>query len=123
MVLSHQFPNLYSLDMRKQATVADNFHLLHGRAVRELHFQRNMTDIETTDFISLLGMLVKISLSAGQWEARLWKRDVEGQFLVSSFYNVLTANSNGVVDWKSFWDPLVPPRVFVFCWIARTQNI
>lgn len=123
MLLSHQFPNLYSLDMRKQATVADNFRLLHCRAVWELHFQRTMTGIETTDFISMLGMLVKASLSAGQWDARLWKRDVKGQFLVSSFYNALTANSNGVVDWKIFWDPLVPPRVLIFCWIGRMHNI
>ena len=81
-----------------------------------------MNDIEISDFASLLGILDKVYVSVGRDDKRLWKPAVKGQFLVKSFYNVLADNSSRGKGWQSFWDPYVPPRVLVFCWVARKHK-
>ena len=62
-------------------------------------------------------------MSMGKDDERLWKPVVKSQFLVVSFYNVLADNSSRGEGWQSFWDPYVPPRVLVFCCVARKHKI
>ena len=82
-----------------------------------------MTDIEIADFASLLGMLNKIYLSVDKSDVRLWKPDAKGPFLVKFFYNVLNDRIGPMGGCNSFRDPLVPPRVLAFCWVARNLKI
>lgn len=49
--------------------------------------------------------------------------DAKGQFLVKSFYNVLTGADVRMVDWRHFWNSFIPPRVLAFCWVASLQKI
>ena len=86
-------------------------------------FWRYLTDREIFDFTSMLGMVDKIFLSVGRGDKRVWKPDVKGNFSVKSFFDSLTENPDRAVGWYSFWDPLVPPRVLAFCWIARWHKI
>ena len=55
--------------------------------------------------------------------SRVRKPDVKGRFSMKSFYNALADSSGGVEGWHNFWTPTVPPRVLVFCWIARLNKI
>lgn len=63
----------------------------------------------------------------GKRDVQLWKPDAKGTFTVKSSYNVLieidNSNGSGVGIWQSFWDPSIPPRVLVFCWLARKEKI
>ena len=84
-----------------------------------------MTDNEVVDLCILLGLLDKVYLSVGKRDVRLWKPDAKGNFIMKSFYNVLIDSSNGggVGLWRRFWDPYIPPRVMVFCWLVRKEKI
>lgn len=62
-------------------------------------------------------------MSVGRRDVSIWKPDAKGQFLVKSFYNALTGVNSRIVAWKWFWDPSVPPRVLVFCWVASLNKI
>lgn len=79
------FPNLYLLDRRQNAFVAENFHLLGGVVVWNLCLRRNLIDREISDLTSLLGMLDTVYISVGKSDSRIWKPDVKGKFSVKSF--------------------------------------
>eukprot|EP00268_Persea_americana_P068005 TRINITY_DN9424_c0_g7_i1.p1 TRINITY_DN9424_c0_g7~~TRINITY_DN9424_c0_g7_i1.p1 ORF type:complete len:116 (-),score=30.54 TRINITY_DN9424_c0_g7_i1:1365-1712(-) len=64
LVLHHQFPNLYLLDGRQQAFVAENVCFVGGGAVWDFSFCQNLMDNEISDFVGLLGLLAKSYLSA-----------------------------------------------------------
>ena len=68
-------------------------------------------------------MLDNVYLSLGKLDSRVWKPDTKGHFLVKSFFSVLNDSSVREDGWSSFWDPSVPPRVLVFCWIVRKYKI
>ena len=59
-VLYSIFPNLYLLDRRQKAFVAENFQLLGGAVVWDFGIRRNLTDREISDLTCLLGMLSKV---------------------------------------------------------------
>lgn len=62
-------------------------------------------------------------MSVGRRDVRIWKPDAKGQFSVKSFYNALTGVNSWIVGWKRIWDPSVPPRVLVLCWVASLNKI
>ena len=76
------------MDRRQEAFVAENL-CGAGGVVWNFSFQRNLTDIEISDFAVLLGIFDKVYMSVGRDDERLWKPAVKGQFSVKSFYNVL----------------------------------
>ena len=95
-----------------------------GRSiVWDFHFRRNLTDRKVSDFTRLLRMLEMAYLSIARYGVGLWKSEVKGQFSAKSFFKDMNVSSNSVQGWKSFWNTLVPPRVLVFCWIARRNSI
>lgn len=93
-----------------------------GSTVWDICLRRNLTNSKTFDFTGMLALSDKVYLSLGEPVVRLWKPDAEGRFSVKSFYNVLADNSGVFVDWRLFWDPSIPPRISVFCWIDKRGN-
>eukprot|EP00268_Persea_americana_P068558 TRINITY_DN9561_c0_g1_i2.p1 TRINITY_DN9561_c0_g1~~TRINITY_DN9561_c0_g1_i2.p1 ORF type:complete len:168 (-),score=9.92 TRINITY_DN9561_c0_g1_i2:179-682(-) len=67
----------------------------------------------------MFGFLDKVYLSLGKPDVRLWKPDFKGEFSVKSLYSFLIDNSSVSDGWRCFWDCFIPPRVLVFCWLAR----
>ena len=111
------------MDWRQEAFVAEKFCGAGGGVVWNFYFRRNLTDIEISDFAALPGILDKVYVSVGGYDERLWKPAVKGQFSVESFCNVLADSSDRGQGWQSFWNPYVPPRVLVFCWVTRKHKI
>ena len=91
--------------------------------VWDISFLRNLTGIETDDFVRLLGCLDRYYLSGGKSDVGLWKPDIRGHFSVKSFYKVLSASDVRMEGWHNFWVSYVPPRVLAFCWVAKKQKI
>lgn len=75
-----------------------------GNVVWDSSFQRNLTNKEVSNLADMLGMLDKVYLSIGTSNDRVWKPDVKGQFLVKSFYNILSTSHGRVEGWLFFWD-------------------
>lgn len=66
--------------------VADNFCFVGGSIAWDFCFRRNSTDVEASDFMRLLGMLLdKSFLLVGKGDSRIWKPDVKGNFSMRSF--------------------------------------
>lgn len=78
---------------------------------------------EVSDLALMLGMLDNVYFSPEKSDVRLWKPDVKCQFSVKSFYNVLVDNNERRGGGDNFWISSIPPRVLVFCWIARNHKI
>ena len=94
-----------------------------GSSVWSFHFSQNLHDHEVTEDVRLLSLLNKIYLSGGQRDVEIWMPDAKGHFSVKSFYNVLIGVGDRMVGWKRFWNPFVPLRIVVFCWVARLHKI
>ena len=59
----------------------------------------------------------------GRRDVRIWKAEAKGRFSDKSFYNLLIGVGDRMVGWKRFWNPVVPPRILVFSWVARLHKI
>lgn len=76
--------------------------------------------------IVLLSMLKKVSHTLYSEDERLWgpvHPDSKGQIFVKSFYEVLHGGQAREVGWKRHWNPLVPSRILVFCWLVWLKKI
>ena len=116
------FPNLYLLDRRQQAVVADNFLITSGQVVWDFNFHRDMTDREVVDFTRMLALLDNVYVNGG-CDVRVWKPAVKGNFSVKSFYDALLDSSHSIQGGKRFWDSTIPPQVLAFYWVARSHKI
>lgn len=68
---------------------------------------------------TLISMLDKVLISIDNEDRHLSSPNPEDQFCVQSFYDVLVGSQPIVFYWKFHWNKLIPPRVTVFCWVAR----
>ena len=67
------FPNIYLLERRHHAMVADYYHYVGGSIVWDFRFRRNLTDREVSNFTRMLALLDKAYLSIARDDIRLWK--------------------------------------------------
>lgn len=79
-------------------------------------------DEEIHVLATLISILDKVFLSADKDDKRLWFPNTNGQFSIRSFYDVLIGEQAIVLAWKYYRNKLVPPRVAIFCWVARVQK-
>lgn len=96
------FPNIYLLDRRQQAVVADNFLITGGQVVWDFNFCRDMTNREVVDFTCMLALLDNVYVSGGGCDVRIWKPAVKGNFSVKSFYNALLDSSHSIQGGNGF---------------------
>eukprot|EP00268_Persea_americana_P053987 TRINITY_DN6152_c0_g1_i3.p1 TRINITY_DN6152_c0_g1~~TRINITY_DN6152_c0_g1_i3.p1 ORF type:complete len:196 (-),score=13.27 TRINITY_DN6152_c0_g1_i3:927-1514(-) len=101
LVLKNQFPNFFWWIRGKTLLLQKNCGSGRG-VVWNFSFSRNLTNIETSDFAALLGILNKVSVSVGRDDKRLWKPTVKCQFLVKPFNHVLVDNSSRGKGRQSF---------------------
>lgn len=110
-ILKEQFPGLYLLNRRQEA--------VGGKVLWEFSLQRNLSDTTASDMIVLLSMLEKVFPSLDRKDEMIWDPDSKGQCSVTSFYEVLHGGQARKVGWKRLWNPLVPSRILVFCWLVH----
>ena len=123
MPLKEAFPELFSIALDRNVSVADLMSHNNGVLHWDVLFTRSVQDWELESISSFLDLLYSIPVQ-GRGEDRIsWGSMDSKVFSVKSYYSYLSTPSPRSFPWKGVWKSKVPPRVAFFSWTAALGKV
>jgi len=111
----YQYPSLYNIVRRKQATVAT---VLESTPLN-VYFRRALVGDKLLEWNNLVSRLVNITLSeSGETDTFIWGLTNRGVYSVRSFYNFLV-NTDVRITNREIWRMKIPLKIKIFMWYIR----
>ena len=90
-----------------------------------LGFHRNLNDLESNEFASLMSLIENFSLQDNDVDYRVWLKESLGCFSCHSFFNFILESVSNTVDesWKFIWKDDIPSKVKVLVWVAFKRKL
>ena len=111
----YQYPSLYNIVRRKQATVAT---VLESTPLN-VSFRRALVGDKLLEWNNLVSRLVNITLSeSGETDTFIWGLTNRGVYSVRSFYNFLV-NTDVRITNREIWRMKIPLKIKIFMWYIR----
>ena len=121
-VLSHDFPNLFSMAAHRNVTVEECWDQNTGQGGWILGLLRDLNDWEVALVGNILAVLRDYSVTMED-DAVCWKKGEDGLFKIKYAYNVL-ANSHGLdFPHSNVWVGKVPTKIAFFAWEATWGKV
>jgi len=116
--LERLFPDIYSLVLHHQSTVAE----LWTKEGWRFNFKRQFNDWEIprmTDFINKIEQFSGLGIDE-LW----WKGDEKGTYKVSKAYRKMNHNQQpNTWPWKNIWKTKIPYKVACFVWLLAKEAV
>ena len=110
--LKIQYPNLFNIVWKKQATVAD---VLNSTPLN-VSFRRTLVGNKLLEWQSIVARVAFINLNDGQ-DTFIWNLNNNGLFSVTSMYKYLVNNRIKVT--QEIWHMKVPLKIKIFLWFLK----
>ncbi|KAJ9673635.1 hypothetical protein PVL29_023281 [Vitis rotundifolia] len=122
VVMSQNFPQLFTLAVNRDATVNEVWDTNLGHGEWNPRFSRDFNDWEMDQIRDLFLLLRDFRISSEE-DSVLWKGGSHGKYRVKEAYNLLVGPNASTFPNKAIWVDKVPTKVSFFAWEATWGKI